>query len=304
MNLSVKQLRAFSELALERNFTRAAQKCHLSQSAFSALVANLEEQAGVRLFHRSTRSVELTPEGRVFESVAARLLHDFESAFSELQDHVQRRKGRLTIAALPSVAGGALPPVIARFRAEHPGIAVILRDVTADSCLELVRNRQADFALTAAISPGPDLRSEPLLSDTFHLVCRDDHPLARRRELALKDIVHLPLIRFDRTSSVRQHLDLAFYPHSPVTEMEVYNLVTAAGLIAAGIGVTLVPTLALFQFRMPTLVAVPVTLPIKDRDVCLIRREDDTDSVAAQAFIALLRSGWKPGGRRRPARPR
>jgi len=304
MNLSVKQLRAFSELALERNFTRAAQKCHLSQSAFSALVANLEEQAGVRLFHRSTRSVELTPEGRVFESVAARLLHDFESAFSELQDHVQRRKGRLTIAALPSVAGGALPPVIARFRAAHPGIAVILRDVTADSCLELVRGRQADFALTAAISPGPDLRSEPLLSDTFHLVCRDDHPLARRRELALKDIVHLPLIRFDRTSSVRQHLDLAFYPHSPVTEMEVYNLVTAAGLIAAGIGVTLVPTLALFQFRMPTLVAVPVTLPIKDRDVCLVRREDDTDSVAAQAFIALLRSAWKPGARRRPARSR
>ena len=304
MNLSVKQLRAFSELALERNFTRAAQKCHLSQSAFSALVAMLEEQAGVRLFHRSTRSVELTPEGRVFESVAARLLHDFESAFAELQDHVQRRKGRLTVAALPSVAGGALPPVIARFRAQHAGISVILRDVTSDSCLELVRNRQADFALTAAIAPGPDLRSEPLISDTFHLVCRDDHPLARRRELSLRDVLPLPLIRFERTSSVRQHLDLAFYPHTPVTEMEVSNLVTAAGLVANGLGVTLVPTLALFQFRMPSLVAVPVTLPIKDREVCLIRRKDDTDSVAATAFIEVLRSEWKAPARKRTARQR
>jgi DNA-binding transcriptional LysR family regulator len=293
MNLSTRQLRAFCELTTERNFTRAAQKCHLSQSAFSALIANLEEQAGTRLFYRSTRNVELTAEGRVFSLVANRLLNDFEQAFTELQDHVQRRKGRLTIAALPSVAGGALPPVIASFREQYPGIDVILRDVTSDSCLDLVRNRQADFALTAARTPGPDLTSEPLITDRFHLICRDDHPLASRRTLALRDIVALPLIKFDHHSSVRQHLDVALYPHSPPTVMEVYNPVTAAGLIASGIGVTLVPTLAVFQFQLPRLVAIPVSLPIKDREVCLIRRADSPESVASSAFIEELRKMWK-----------
>lgn len=298
MNLSVKHLRAFAALARERNFTRAAETCHLSQSAFSTLMHNLEVQAGVRLFNRTTRSVELTAEGRLFEGTAARMLEDFENAFSELQAHTQLRKGRVTVAALPTVAGGALPPVIAQFMARHAGIEVVLKDVTADTCLELVRAGQADFALTAAIEPGPDLKSEPLLSDRFHLVCRDDHALAKRRQLAMRDIASLPQIRFNHASSVRQHVDAAFYPTQPVTAMEVNQLVTAAGLISNGLGVALVPTLALFQFDMAGLVAVPVTLPIADRKLCLVRRRDGGDSVAAAAFVDVLRAAWKGGSQR------
>jgi DNA-binding transcriptional LysR family regulator len=298
VNLSVKHLRAFMVLAQERNFTRAAERCNLSQPAFSTLMRNLEQQAGVRLFNRSTRMVELTAEGRVFEATAARLLHDLDGAFGELQDHVQRRKGRITIAALPSLAGGALPPVIARFLRQHPGIEVILKDITADDCLEAVRARQADFALTAAIKPGADLSSEPLLADSFHLVCRDDHPLAARKKLALRDVAGLPQIFFRRESSIRQHIDAAFYPAHPVPLMEVAHPVTAAGLAAAGVGVVLVPTLALFQFRLPGLLAIPTRLPIPDREICLIRRKLGGDSVAAATFIELLRDAWKNQGRK------
>jgi len=292
MNLSVKHLRAFSALASERNFTRAASKCHLSQPAFSALMSNLEALAGVRLFHRTTRSVDLTAEGRVFERTVGRLLADLEDAFSEVRAHAQVRRGRVTIAALATVAGGVLPPVLAGFTADHPGVEVVLLDITADLCLEAVRSRQADFALSAAIEPGPDLASEPLLSDRFHLVCRADHPLARRRKLTLRDIAGLPQIRFGRNSSIRQHIDAAFYPAQPVTACEVNQLVTAAGLIKAGLGVTLVPTLALFQFQAQGLLAIPVQLPIKDRELCLIRRRDGGESLAALAFMRVLRESW------------
>jgi LysR family transcriptional regulator, carnitine catabolism transcriptional activator len=297
MNLSVRHLRAFMALAQERNFTRAAERCHLSQPAFSTLMRNMEQQAGVRLFNRSTRMVELTVEGRVFETTAARLLLDLDGAFADLQDHVQRRKGRVTIAALPSLAGGALPPVIARFLRQHSGIEVIVKDITADDCLEAVRARQADFALTAAIRPGADLSSEPLMADSFHLVCRDDHPLATRKQLALRDVAGLGQISFHRESSIRQHIDAAFYPAHPHSLMEVTHPVTAAGLAAAGVGVVLVPTLALFQFRLPGLVAIPTRLPIPDREICLIRRQPAGDSVAAATFIALLKSAWKNHGR-------
>ncbi|HBD32798.1 MAG TPA: LysR family transcriptional regulator, partial [Cupriavidus sp.] len=105
-NLSVKHLRAFVALATHRNFTRAAQACHLSQSAFSALIQTLEEQAGCRLFERTTRHVDLSTDGRRFEEMARRLLGDFEAAFDDLRDHAERRKGRVAIAALPSLAGG------------------------------------------------------------------------------------------------------------------------------------------------------------------------------------------------------
>ena len=105
--LSTRQLRAFVALAGQRNFTRAAQLCHLSQPAFSALIRTLEGALGTRLFDRDTRSVQLTPEGRLFEGAAQRLLDDMRGAVSDLADHVERRKGRVRVAALPFSTPGA-----------------------------------------------------------------------------------------------------------------------------------------------------------------------------------------------------
>lgn len=178
---------------------------------------------------------------------------------------------------------------------------MVLKDITADDCLEAVRGRQADLALTAAIQPGADLRSEPLLTDSFHLVCREDHALARRRVLALRDVAKLPQISFHRESSIRQHIDAAFYPAQPFTRMEVTHPVTAAGLAASGIGVVLVPTLALFLFRLPGLRAIPVKLPIADREICLIRRKAGSDSVAVAAFVEVLKEHWSRPVTRRGA---
>ena len=102
MNLSSRQLRAFIALVEERHFTRAAQRCHQTQPAFSALIRSLEEALGVRLFDRTTRKVELTPEGRLFEDAARRLLDDMDAAVVNLRDHAalgggQRALHRQTI---------------------------------------------------------------------------------------------------------------------------------------------------------------------------------------------------------------
>src|SRR5580765_79290 len=97
-DLTSRQLRAFTVLADQRNFTRAAQACHLSQPAFSALIRTLEETLGSRLFDRDTRSVQLTPEGSLFEGSARRLLEDMQAAVGDLADHVERRKGRVSVA--------------------------------------------------------------------------------------------------------------------------------------------------------------------------------------------------------------
>ena len=106
-------------LADEKHFTRAAQRCHLTQPAFSALIRQLEDSAGLRLFDRDTRNVELTAEGRVLEASARRLLADMELAMDDLRDHAARRRGRVTLAALPSLAAGWLP---ACWRASVSGI--------------------------------------------------------------------------------------------------------------------------------------------------------------------------------------
>ncbi|MFP3710881.1 LysR family transcriptional regulator, partial [Paraburkholderia sp. SIMBA_009] len=90
-------------MAEERHFTRAAQRCHLTQPAFSALIRQLEDSAGLRLFDRNTRNVELTAEGRVLDASARRLLADMDLVMEDLRDHAARRRGRVALAALPSL---------------------------------------------------------------------------------------------------------------------------------------------------------------------------------------------------------
>lgn len=187
-HVSTRQLQAFVDLAELRNFTRAAGRCHLSQPAFSALIRSLEDTLGTRLFHRTTRSVELTAEGRVFMESARRVLDDAEQAIKDVRDLAARRRGRVSIAVLPSLAAGWLPPLLARFRAAHPGIELRVADVLSEACIQYVQSGRADFAIASTRVETDELRTEALCTDHFHVVCRDDHPLARRRRLRLADL--------------------------------------------------------------------------------------------------------------------
>ena len=287
-NLSARQLAAFVALAELRSFTRAAAQCHLSQPAFSALIRTLEESLGARLFDRTTRAVEPTVEGSLCLDPARRLLQDMRLATDDLRDHVARRRGRVALAALPALAAGWLPPHLAAFRRDHPGIALDLADVLSESCVERVRAGRADLALAAIRATAPELSAAPFLSDDFYLVCRRDHPLARRRRPRLAELAHLAVIGLARHSSVRQALDaaLAAQPLRPVLALE--QLSSVAGMVVAGLGVTLVPALTLFHFHHPDLIARPIADEGLQRHIYLIRRRDRALSAAAQAMADAL----------------
>jgi len=296
-NLSSRQLRAFVALAEASNFTRAAARSHLSQPAFSALIRSLETAVGARLFDRTTRRVELTVEGARFLESARRLLHDVEDALRDVGEHAALRRGRVAVAALPALAAGWLPGVLAAFRARHPDIELDIADALSEACVERVRAGRADFALAAIRASAPELRTEPFCSDRFHLVCRRDHPLADRRRVGLADLGGHAFVSLARTSSVRQHIDAAVLPAKVQSVMELEQLSTVAGMVRAGLGVTVVPTLTLFHFEHPDLVTRPLHAPGLRRDIFVVRRRDRSLSIAAQALFELVMA-------RRPARGR
>lgn len=299
MNLSSRDLRAVIALIEERNFTRAAERMHLSQSAFSALIQGVEESLGARLFERNTRNVTLTPEGRLFEEPARRVLADFDGMVADFRDHAQRRRGRVAVAALPSLAAGWLPGVFAEFRARYPGIEIALLDQLSEQCRNLVRSGQADFALATAGDKDADLATEALCADEFHLVCRKDHPLAQQAEIRLRDLAAHPFVHLSRNSSVRQHLEAAFHPTPMRTVLEVEHLATVTGMVAAGLGITVVPALTLFHFDRPDLAVRRLDLKGLTRRILLVRRKNEALSVAAQTLHDLLleRRPMVPGTR-------
>jgi DNA-binding transcriptional LysR family regulator len=290
-NVSIRHLQAFLALYETRNFSRAAERLHVSQSAFSAIIQKLEESVGARLFQRDTRNVHLTAEAEFFVKIARQLVGEINLAFAEVADHVARRKGKVAIAALPSIAAGWLPPVIAEYRRRYPGVAIELYDVLSDYCLELVRQGKADIALTAPGLSMAEFDTETLCSDVFFFVCHRSHALAGKKRLRIKELANCEFIHLARTTSVRQQIDAVMGPDTIVnTGLEVEQLATAAGLVAAGIGVTLVPELALFQFRHPQLVAIPLDAPALVRPILIVKRKGHPLSIAADGLLQMLQA--------------
>lgn len=288
LNISTRQVRAFLALAQHRNFTRAAQQSHLSQSAFSTMIRTLEDAVGLRLFDRDTRKVDLTPEGELFRQGVSRLMDDFRATMADLGEHAAQRRGRARIAALPSLAAGWLPGVLADFHRRHPGIALDVSDELSEGCIERVRSGRADFALAAIRSSAPELRTDPFCSDRFHLVCRCDHPLAARKRVGLRDLAGEPFIHLARNSSVRQHLESALGTQAVRAEMELEQLSTVAGMVRAGLGISVVPSLALFHFGHPDLATRPLAPPGFRREIFVVRKKDRSLSLAAQAVLDAL----------------
>lgn len=293
-NLSARQLRAFLALADTRSFTRAAAACHLSQPAFSALIRGLEDGIGLRLFDRSTRHVAPTPEGAAFVEPARQLLAQAESALDALQDLAALRRGRVALALLPSLAAGWLPGVLAGFRQAHPGIEIEVFDQLSEPCIALLRSGRADIALAATRVDSDELRAEPFCRDDFHLVCPAGHPLADGPAPKPRDVAAWPFVHLSRTSSVRQYLDAATLPLRLHTLMEVDQLATVKGMVKAGLGVSIVPTLTLFHFDDPALCTRPLRWRGLTRQIWLLRRRDRGLSQAAQALHARLMAA-RPG---------
>lgn len=283
INLSARDLEAFLALAHTQHFTRAAERCHLSQSAFSQKIARIERTAGVALFERSTRHVTLTPEGEVFAEEVARIQQDLQHAVSHLSELATRRIGRVAIAALPSVSAVWMPRVIARYRAANPNIRIELFDALAGGGLALLREGRVDLAITA----GGDLRefdATELKNERFHLVCAPTHRLAGRRSVGLAQLKGEEIVHLARSSSVRQHLEAAGVT-ARADSLQVEHLATVAALVAEGLGVSVVPELTLFHFRRAGLASVPIRDAQLRRPILLARRKGKALSVAARAMV-------------------
>lgn len=252
MTITFKQLEAFLAVARTLSFSQAAEQVHLSQPALSANIRRLEETIGARLFDRDTRTVALSVIGRDFVDIATGMKDHLEHGLGRMQELVAGKCGQLNIAAVPSVAANALPKILTRYKAEHPGIQLRIHDELSNACVEMVRSGMADVALMPQRAETDDLIQQVLFRDPLVVLCATDHPLAEKAHIEWADIIASDLIVRSNDSSVRQLIDTQYLQHGAILRAayEVNHVLTALGLITAGLGIGVVPATLLRSVNM------------------------------------------------------
>jgi DNA-binding transcriptional LysR family regulator len=290
MNINLRQLRAFVSIGRLGSFTKAAEALHATQPALSAQIRELEEALGVMLFDRSTRSVTLTQAGEDLMPSVDRVLTDLASVVERARDVAKRNTGRVSVAALPSLAATLMPPLIARMRETHPGVAVVVRDALAERAIALLRAGEADLALTSAPPPDRELTFTPLFSDRMVAVLPRQHALARAKHVRLAELLDSPLVLMDRDSSVRRIVDkaCASIGRLAAPAYEAAFMATAIGLVRAGLGATLLPSSASELLAAGDLVIRDLDAPRIERELGIVKQRRRAYSPAAEALAAML----------------
>jgi DNA-binding transcriptional LysR family regulator len=295
-NLGLRQLEAIVAIAELGSFSAAAEHLHVSQPALSRTVRLAEESLKARVFDRDTRSVSLTPAGMELLPIARRIAREFSDSMSELSQFVEGRRGRIRISAVPSMADSLLVDAVAGFTAEHPQVEFLLRVDAAESILSLIESRDIDIGLT--VQPPPDGRFEyrHLHDDEFVLICRADDPLAlqaaRGRPLNWNVFEKRSFIAATPGSNTRGATDAAFMSAGltirPAHEVASSNLPLIGALVAAGLGLSVLPASTMACLNQTALVARRLAKPRVKRKVGIVTLAGRTLSLAATRFCDHL----------------
>jgi DNA-binding transcriptional LysR family regulator len=299
MNLSLRQLRAFAAVAETGSFTAAAASLHLTQSALSVLVRELEREMGVKLFDRHTRRVLLSEAGRAFQPSVQRLLADLAGAVADVTDLRDKKKGVLRLAAPQLMACTLMPRVIAAYRARYPDIDVRLADTLPEHLLDGVRSGDAELAVGQDVPVDAAVARRTLFRDRHWLICPPDHVFARRRKVRWSELG--PYTFIAPTRDFRQRVLPELAPDARgfmlrAGTQEVSYMTTALGMVASGLGLTVCPTYSTSLVHAHGLRMVRMEAPDFHREVCVYAAARRSLSPAAQGFVELLEARVREPG--------
>jgi DNA-binding transcriptional LysR family regulator len=253
--LNLSRLQVLREVIARGSFSAAAEALSYTQSAISQSIARLEAETGTALLVRDRRGVRPTAAGATLAAHAETIFEQVHAAEADLAAIMGGRAGRLRVASFPSGGATLMPMAVARFRRAHPDVALTLVEDEPEVIAPRLRAGDLDLALLFEFPgahprgqrPGAGLSSTLLLEDPMHVVLPADHPLAGRPRLALADLRSEQWVQTSASSPCARHVVrsclAAGYEPDVAFESDDYD--TVQGLVAAGIGVALIPRLAL-----------------------------------------------------------
>lgn len=286
--MELRHLRYFVALAEELSFTRAARRLHVSQPPLSLQIQQLEAEVGARLFNRTSRRVELTLAGQAFLGEARAVLDRLTSASRRVRDIGEGLAGRIDVGLSGSHFLGPLPRIIAGYAQSHPNVSIALHELKPAAQIEALRERRIDLSVSRTPVNDAELSSTLLWRDPVTVALPVGHALAARRRLALQDLRAEPfvMLRTDSSAYARYVLDCCVQAgFAPRTAQWVVELPAVLSLVAAGIGVALVPA-SLQNLFADRVRVVSLGRDAPHADVYAVQRSGDVTPVQ-QAFVRL-----------------
>jgi DNA-binding transcriptional LysR family regulator len=289
--LNLRALRAFAEVYRWRKLNAAAERLHLTPSAVSVLVRQLEESVGTRLFDRTTRALSPTAAATQMLPLVERILRDVQSVESDFRtpDVV---KGRIAIAVTPTVALTLMPPLMRRFEELHPQIHVSLIDGEASQFVPRILADEVDFGVGSPGQSLGDLTQRTLIQDHLCVACLATHPLAQRKTVRWADLRHHKLVTVKAGYGIRGAIDEAARKAGVRLDFhhEVSMLTTALAMTASGLGVAIVSGELVALTGFSALTVRKIERPVVVRNISIVTRRKRTLSMAAELFISHMQA--------------
>jgi len=288
--MELRHLRTIVAVARHRSFTKAAEELYLAQSAISQQIRRLEEEIGIQIFRRSSRSVELTEEGKIILEHAYRVLAEVDEMQGEMEALSGGIRGTVRISGIWPFGGYDLYSVLADFRTRYPEVAIHMEEDAVDEVMAKLRADELDLAF-ASVDPdkiGPDFAATLLWEEEFVIVAARDHEFANRAHVTYEDLIGQDLIAFRDNSALRRRFETTIGRRGiePRNAFVCTEMTAVRSLASKGLGVAVMPRskaeldgppIILRPFRPE-----PITWPI-----ALVWRTDRRPTPAAKAFLAM-----------------
>lgn len=288
--MELHQLRYVVAAAETGNFTRAAERCNVTQPSLSQQIINLEKELGHKLFHRLGRKAVLTEAGTVFLERARRILFEMENAAKELSDNPSLERS-ITVGAIQTIAPYLILPLIERCRRELPHLQINLREDFRSDLVRGVVEGELDLAVVTVPVKDPRVSVEPLMSEPLLLVVGKNHPFASRQEISINDLADETFVTMGESSTLAAQIRSFFGDHNfePRVGYRCAQVATLKSLVAMGFAISILPQVDREPADRDTLTYLRLTGSAPSREVVVIRHFQRYQSRGAEQFLAMLR---------------
>lgn len=271
--MELRQLKYFIEVAEREHMSEAAEHLDVAQSAVSRQITNLEKELGTQLFERKGRNVKLLPIGKVFLTHAKEAIKAIDYAVVQVDEYINPERGTIKIGFTTSLANSLLPELLSKFKESYPNIEFQLHQGRYQDLIDKIKERELNLAFIGpVVTDDPFINGHTLFYETMYLLIPHQHRLANRKSIYLTELKDEDFVLFPKGYIFEKLVTDACYSvgFEPRVSTEGEDLDAIKGMVAAGIGITLLPESAVGEFQSNFTTKIPISSPDLSRSVGII----------------------------------